>query len=409
MRLDGNRKTRRRRIVAVLGVAIVLAVGGTAATFFVTNGGSTPRPDDHAVLGGEDGAVLGPHADIVRPARVIDVAVRPSTELRAFPGTVHPARSSKLAFRVGGPLIDLPVREGEEVAAGTLLARIDPRDFDLAVAELEARLDAAKAARRLAGLNHRRRAELVERGAVSVADLDRATAERDRTSAEVASLVEQLATARAALEDTRLLAPSDGRIARLHIDLHDYVMARAPVLTFHDTSGVDLIVNLPETIIPRLPDVLGIEVELSDRPGRRHAAEIREIASELAADTGAYRTALRIAGLDGAAPLAGLSGTAHVRFAGPAFGSESEILVPSSAVFAGTEGGDFVWVVAGEPPTVSARPVAVSGIADDSTRLAGGLEGNERIVAYGVHFLREGQRVRPMAWPRTAMAAGDDR
>ena len=291
------------------------------------------------------------------------------------------------------------------VEAGTPLALIDPRDFVLAADELSARLDAARAAQRLAEVNHRRRAQLVERRVASTADLDQAIAERDRTAAEVASLTHALEMARAALDDTRLIAPFDGRIARLHVELHDFVNARQAAIAFHDTSSVDLVVDLPETIIPRLSEILQIEVELSGQTGQRYPATIREIASEQAADTGTYRTALRLSGLDGPPPFAGRSGTAYISLANGASRSQDEVLVPSSAVFAGEDGGDFVWVVEGDPPAVAPRPVTVTGIVGDQARLAAGLSGGERVVAYGVHFIEEGQRVQPME-PTSHMAGG---
>lgn len=396
-----NRGARRWRMavgwVAALTAGLVLIA---AALDLV---GQSRQPDllvdDAQASVGDAAETLGPHAEIVRPAMVIEVAVQPAVETRAFPGTIHPARSSHLAFRVGGPLIDLPVQEGDVVSAGTLLARIDPRDFELAVAELAARLDAAVAAQRLAELNHERQAQLVERGHTSRANLDQAVAERDRTAAEAASLAQQLAQARAALEDTRLVAPFDGRVARLHVEFYDYVEARLPAVTFHDISGSDLVVNLPETVIPRLPDLRRIEIELSHMPGRRYAATIREIASEQAVETGTYRTALRKSEADGSVPLAGLSGTAYLSFADDDAPSGGQVLVPTSAVFAGSDGGDFVWVVEGDPPVVVPRPVTVAGVVGDRARLAAGLADGERIVAYGVDFLLEGQRVRPMVAP----------
>ena len=219
--------------------------------------GAPDRPD-----------MLGPHAAIVRPAVVIEVTAERPIEVRTFPGTLHPARSSQLAFRVGGPLIHLPVEEGELVAAGSLLAEIDPRDFELAVAELSARLDAARATQELAVLHHRRQAQLVGRGHASRAILDEAIADRDRTAAETASLTQQLETARAALDDTRLIAPFDGRVARLHVEQHDYVSARQPAIILHDISAADFIVDLPERMISRLRYLQSIEVTLSDATGR---------------------------------------------------------------------------------------------------------------------------------------------
>lgn len=380
-------------VVAVLGAVAVYGVSTLAPGGTEDRAEGAPAVAEASTVG--QSATLGPHAEIVRPAAVIEVAARRPAEVRAFPGTLHPVRSSRLAFRVGGPLTGLPVEEGDLVAAGDLLAEIDPRDFELAVAELEARLEAAQAARQLAILQHRRQAQLVERGHTSRANLDEAIAERDRTAAEVASLTQQLATAQAALGDTRLIAPFDGRVARLHVELHDYLSARQTAVTLHDVSGADFVVDLPERVIGRLPHLQDIEVALSDAPNGRYRAQVREMASEQAVETGTYRTALRLSGLAGVPPLAGLSGTAYLLFLKEDFQRSGEIALPSSAVFRGTEGDDRVWVVEGSPARVAARSVTVTGVEGDRLRVAGGLANGERIVAYGVDFLRDGQTVRP--------------
>ncbi|MGP1257230.1 MAG: efflux RND transporter periplasmic adaptor subunit [Kiloniellales bacterium] len=398
-------KTKQRLMVAAVTITLGAAVaygalalasrgpsgeniGGTNALDLLQKAepaGASDRP-----------ATLGPHAAIVRPAAVIEVTAERPIEVRTFPGTLHPARSSQLAFRVGGPLVHLPIEEGELVAAGSLLAEIDPRDFELAVAELSARLDAARAAQELAVLHHRRQAQLVERGHASRAILDEAIADRDRTAAETASLTQQLETARAALDDTRLTAPFDGRVARLHVEQHDYVSARQPAVIFHDISATDFIVDLPERMISRLRYLQGIEVTLSDATGRSYSAAIREMASEQAADTGTYRTALRLSGFEGDPPLAGLSGTASLRFLANGFQRTGEFILPSSAVFRGASGRDYVWVVEGSPSQVSARPVTVTAIDGDRIRVASGLTNGEGVVAYGVDFLQEGQIVRAL-------------
>ena len=50
-----------------------------------------------------------------------------------------------MSFRVAGPLVELPVDQGGEVRRGDLLARIDPRDFNISVAEAVAAFDKAEA------------------------------------------------------------------------------------------------------------------------------------------------------------------------------------------------------------------------------------------------------------------------
>lgn len=68
-----------------------------------------------------------------------------TNEIRSFPGLVKAASDTKLAFRVGGPLIQFDVRIGQRVVKGDVIARIDPRDFEINVMRLTATLDEARA------------------------------------------------------------------------------------------------------------------------------------------------------------------------------------------------------------------------------------------------------------------------
>jgi len=89
-----------------------------------------------------------------RPVKVLLLDASASTETRSYPGKIRASQEVTLAFQVTGPLLELPVKEGQEVQEGEILARIDPRDFKTqvakaasAVTEAEATLAAMKSAR----------------------------------------------------------------------------------------------------------------------------------------------------------------------------------------------------------------------------------------------------------------------
>ena len=83
----------------------------------------------------------------VKTMQVLDAS---SLSTREFPGRADPGQEVNLSFRVGGPLIELPVNVGDRVEAGTLVARIDPTDYESAVKGVEAELQMAQAAARRA-------------------------------------------------------------------------------------------------------------------------------------------------------------------------------------------------------------------------------------------------------------------
>ena len=68
----------------------------------------------------------------VPPPQLVDTLVLAEPEARSgrnIPGSVQAHRKAVLAFQVSGPLVKLPIKEGDTVKKGALLAQIDPRDF----------------------------------------------------------------------------------------------------------------------------------------------------------------------------------------------------------------------------------------------------------------------------------------
>ncbi|MEA3283744.1 MAG: biotin/lipoyl-binding protein, partial [Synergistota bacterium] len=90
-----------------------------------------------------DGADRKPMA--VRPVK--SEVLRPinGESVRSVPGRVRASKRVDMAFRVSGPLVELPAREGDRVSKGDLLARIDPRDFLLALEQARGALSQARA------------------------------------------------------------------------------------------------------------------------------------------------------------------------------------------------------------------------------------------------------------------------
>ena len=66
----------------------------------------------------------------VRPIKLMTVGSDLTGQTRKLPGTVRATKRVDLAFQVSGPLIELPVKEGQRVNRGDLVARIDPQDFE---------------------------------------------------------------------------------------------------------------------------------------------------------------------------------------------------------------------------------------------------------------------------------------
>lgn len=108
----------------------------------------------------------------IRPARVMTVTLGNEHRKIELVGRVEAARSIDLAFEVSGPLKQLPIREGQEVKKGDVLAAIDQSDFQLAVREAQVEL-------RLAQQDLDRKARVLAQRGIARSAVDDARAMRD--------------------------------------------------------------------------------------------------------------------------------------------------------------------------------------------------------------------------------------
>ena len=91
-----------------------------------------------------------------------------------FSGVLEAQEKARLAFRVAGTLIEINVAQGEHVEKGQVIARLDPHDYQVRVAELEGRLTEANASHDQAKNEFNRTQIAINGNAISDIILDRA-------------------------------------------------------------------------------------------------------------------------------------------------------------------------------------------------------------------------------------------
>ena len=150
-----------------------------------------------------------PKKEVVRPIKAIQVGGLEVLTGRTFPGKAKATQEANLSFRVNGTLNQFPVKVGDEVKKGKLLARLDPRDYEVNLRNARAQLEKAKAGMKLAQSDYERVVRVRDKdpGAISASMIDAKLGERDSAKAQLSSLEAQVATAKDALSYTYLKAP----------------------------------------------------------------------------------------------------------------------------------------------------------------------------------------------------------
>jgi multidrug efflux system membrane fusion protein len=335
--------------------------------------------------------------ETIRPVKLMKVGGSLAGKTRKLPGTVRAADRVDLAFQVPGTLVELPVKEGQTVKKGILVARIDPRDYETNLRNAEGTLGKAEAALAYAIAEHKRYVNVKETdaGAVSDSMVSLKLASEKVARADLQSAKATVAAAKDQLEYTRLKAPFDGVIAQKYVDNFKEVQAKEAVLSLQNVTDVEVIIDVPELMIAPIRKTLPrFYAEFTADPIRRFELQIKEFATQADSVTQTYRVVLAMPAPSGIRILPGMTVNVAIEFTEEAEAG-AEILIPAIAVFADDAGHSQVWVVDPQTMKVQRREVTTGDLSgSDSIRIVSGLNADETIAISGVSTLSEGQTVR---------------
>jgi RND family efflux transporter MFP subunit len=167
-------------------------------------------------------------------------------------GELRPQREATVRAELGGAVLEVTVEEGQPVALGTLLGRIEMRTLD------EARQSAASAVRSaesqvaVARREAERTERLVEAGAVAARDLDLARSDVTSAEAQLADAKSRLASATRALDDAVIRSPIAGIVSNRAVNAGDIVSVGAELFSIIDPSSMRLEASVPSDDLSQL-------------------------------------------------------------------------------------------------------------------------------------------------------------
>ncbi|QEG02155.1 Multidrug resistance protein MdtA precursor [Stieleria maiorica] len=384
----------------------------------------------------------------IRPVRTVKVGDLTVISGREFPGRASAKSEVELSFDVAGPLISLPVDVGSEVEKGDVIAAIDPRDFETALASNQANLDRAKAnlsameagarpeeieqlkaslaqaeaSAEQAAAEHDRNSRLIKDRAVSQTEFDISLARKKRTIAEVESAKEALnigmtgarpediqakraeiraleaavADAKNQLEDATLSAPFDGEISVRYVDNFQRVQAKQPVVRMFDLSEIEVTIQIPESLIGLVPQVKKVACRFDAIPDRDFFGTVTKIGREASQTTRTYPVTVQIAQPDDVKILPGMAGMVRNHREEGEVAEEADLIVPPSSVFTlpDDDTQTYVWVYDEGTSKVARRAVKTGELTPVGLKVVEGIQLGERVVTSGVNSLTEGQEVK---------------
>lgn len=319
-----------------------------------------------------------------RTAKLVQVGAANENDFLNYPAVIKSHELSQLSFEVGGMLTELNVVEAETVKKGDVLAKLDQQDLLAQVSSAQAQYDNADTI-------YQRALRLIKEDAISKSDLEQRKSQNDVAQSA-------LETAKKALQDSVLVAPFDGAIARVSVKLRQVLQPGGAAITILGNGGLEASINLPSSIVAKAREQQSADddsyIVLDAAPERRIAIAFKEASLEADTASQTYEITFTFVAPDDLIILPGMNAVVWFKDPSAQVIGANDVSVPLTAI---ASDGDrkYVWIVDSSSMTVSKRNIVIQPGVGTSVNVVSGLKKGETIVAAGVSVLSDGMKVSP--------------
>ena len=342
-------------------------------------------------VGGCSRKGAGPAAPPPAPVRIGEVKRLDVPKDLAAIGHVEPVTTVAVKPRVGGQVTSVGFREGEDVAAGSLLFQIDPRPFEAALAEAKANLARDRARLSEAEQTLKRYEELIQKEYITREQYDQAKANVEALKATSQADDATIDNARLNLEYCRITAPAAGRTGGLLVHPGNVVKANddKPLVVINQIEPVYVSFAVPESAFDEVQKRFAeskLDVSATPAAGKAHTGTLTFLDNAVDAATGMILLKASFPNRDRA-----LWPGQYVNVTLTLSVDEGATVAPVEALQTG-QAGTFVWLVKPDL-TVEVRPVNVKRRWGPWALVASGLAPGDKVVTDGQIRLAPGTRV----------------
>jgi len=206
-------------------------------------------------------------------------------------GVIEPALTVELKSKASGEILEIHGETGDQVAAGTLLIRIDERNPRNQLAQASATLEAAMARRGIAEAQSRRAERLLADGILNEVEYEQTQLELANAKAEVVRSEVAVEIARIQMEDTVLRAPITGTVIERLVERGQVISSPTmdvgggtPLLAMADLSKVQVRAMVDETDIGQISAGQQAQVTVTAFPARPFTGEVLKIEPQAMAE-----------------------------------------------------------------------------------------------------------------------------
>jgi membrane fusion protein, multidrug efflux system len=402
---DPNPKPGKKRSSArAISVLILIAV--LAGGFFLYR--STHKPQTTAAAGRGRGGRNG-DANALVPVAVTRAQRRDLPVYLDGLGSIDAFNTVTVKSRIDGQIMQILFKEGQEVHKGDLLAVIDSRPFEVALAQAQANLAKDQAqltdARRIGD----RYTQLIKDGIIPQQQYDTQVALTNQLQAAVAADQAQTDNAKLNIDYSRITSPIDGRVGLRLVDSGNIVHAadQNGLLVITQMQPIAAIFTLPEddlaAVNSRMRSGATLQVKALSRDNGTEVATgtLLTIDNQIDPTTGTFRLKAVFDNKDRSLwPNEFVNARLLIDL------KKNATIIPSAAIQHGDQ-GTFVYRVNPSDNSVEVASVTVGITEGNISSIDSGLAPNDLVVTDGQDRLRAGVRVDPRPDARSNGKAGD--
>jgi len=382
-----SRSKKRWMALVVLAAAVAVAALVAVQSGALKAGAKTEQKKEQPPLAfaASDIVRLSPH--------------RLSVEL-AMPGTVQALSQATVRSKLSAEVRRLPVREGDRVAAGQVIAELDTAQLRNQLAERQATLESARATLAQTERTRAANAQLVKQSFISKNAFDTADDAYRAQAAEVQAAEAQVAQTQLLLSDAVVRAPISGQVAKRFVQPGEKVAFDAPLLHIVDLSKLEVQAQAPVSDVVKIAQGAEVEVDIEGLADRPYKGRIDRINPATEAGSRMIAVYVLLSNEDGRL-RGGMFARVRLQIGG-------EAPVPALPVTAVRDdrGQSYVWII--DDGRLVRRNV-VTGVRDERAQrieISAGLKGDEQVIGTRFDNLREGMLANIVtAEPKVAVRA----
>ena len=297
-----------------------------------------------------------------------------------YPGRVKAAQDVSLSFRVSGTIEKIYAEDGARVRQGQLLAQLDPTDYQMQLDATEAEYKQVKAdAERVMAL-YRDSVSTPSANDKAVSGLKQITAKYRHHKDEVSY--------------TRLYAPFDGFVQKRLFEAHETIGAGMPVLSMISGGMPEVEINLPAAEYIRRGQFSSYHCTFDIYPGQVYPLKLISVTPKANANQ-LYTMRMQLLADKQPLPSPGMNTMVTIGYNED---KSHQLSVPSGALLQ-KDGKAQVFVYNPSDKKVNARTVTLLRLLGNGRSIISSpdLKAGEQVVFSGVHHLKDGETVKPLA------------